>query len=140
MFKKLKKFLHWEISPKPEYDLSAQIYSELKPFRLPIILIILIFLFGTLGYVAIDHVSVFMAFYETGITFTTVGYGEMYPMSDNARIFSIFLIIVGYLVFALSIGVVIEVIRNGKLIGLLKVIKLHDLKNIMLFVIIHNLQ
>jgi len=120
MFKKLKKFLHWEISPKPEYDLSAQIYSELKPFRLPIILIILIFLFGTLGYVAIDHVSVFMAFYETGITFTTVGYGEMYPMSDNARIFSIFLIIVGYLVFALSIGVVIEVIRNGKLIGLLK--------------------
>jgi voltage-gated potassium channel len=120
MLKKLRKFLHWETPAKPEYSLSPQIYEELKPFRLPIILLILIFLFGTLGYVAIDNVSVFMAFYETGITFTTVGYGEMYPMSDNARLFSVFLIIVGYLVFALSVGVVIEVIRKGRLISLLK--------------------
>jgi voltage-gated potassium channel len=120
MIKKFQKFLHWEPTPKPEYDLSPQIYAELKPFRLPIILIILVFLFGTLGYVAIDHVDVFMAFYETGITFTTVGYGEMYQMSDNGRLFSIFLIIVGFLVFTLAVGVVIEVIQKGKLIALLK--------------------
>ena len=120
MTKKLQQFLHWEPTPKPEYSLSTQIYSELKPFRLPIILVILIFLFGTLGYVAIDHVNVFMAFYETGITFTTVGYGEVYPMSDNGRLFSVFLIIVGYIAFALSVGVVIEVIRKGILINLLK--------------------
>jgi voltage-gated potassium channel len=120
MTEKLQKFLHWEPTPKPEYDLSAQIYAELKPFRFPIILVILIFLFGTLGYVAIDHINVFMAFYETGITFTTVGYGEVYPMSDNGRLFSIFLIIIGYIAFALSVGVVIEVIRKGTLINLLK--------------------
>ncbi len=120
MIKKLQKFLHWEPTPKPEYNISPQIYSELKPFRLPVILIILVFLFGTLGYVAIDNVDVFMAFYETGITFTTVGYGEIYPMSDNGRLFSVFLIIVGYMVFALSVGVVIEVIRRGTLINLLK--------------------
>jgi voltage-gated potassium channel len=120
MIKKLQKFLHWEPTPKPEYDLSPQIYAELKPFRLPIILLILVFLFGTLGYIAIDNVDVFMAFYETGITFTTVGYGEIYPMSDNGRLFSVFLIIVGYMVFALSVGVVIEVIRKGTLINLLK--------------------
>jgi voltage-gated potassium channel len=120
MIKKLQKFLHWEPTPKPEYNISPQIYSELKPFRLPVILIILVFLFGTLGYVAIDNVDVFMAFYETGITFTTVGYGEVYPMSDNGRLFSVFLIIVGYMVFALSVGVVIEVIRRGTLINLLK--------------------
>ena len=120
MLKKLKKLLHWTSNSKPEYDISPKIYEELKPFRLPIILIILVFLFGTLGYVAIDNVDVFTAFYETGITFTTVGYGEMYPMSDNARIFSIFLIIVGFMVFTLAVGVVIDVIQKGNLLTLLK--------------------
>ena len=118
--KKLQKFLHWEPTPKPEYDLSAQIYSELKPFRLPIILLILIFLFGTLGYIVIDHVGVFEAFYQTGITFTTVGYGEMYQMSDNGRIFSIFLIVAGFVVFSLAVGVMVEVIQKGNLLVLLK--------------------
>jgi voltage-gated potassium channel len=120
MIEKLQKFLHWEKTPKPEYDLTAQIYAELKPFRLPIILVILIFLFGTLGYVWIDGADVFMAFYQTGITFTTVGYGEMYQMSDEGRIFSIFLIVAGFLVFSLAVGVMIEVIQKGRLLPLLK--------------------
>ena len=120
MLKKLQKFLHWEASPKPEYDLSPQIYEELKPFRLPIIVIILIFLFGTLGYVWIDNVDVFTAFYQTGITFTTVGYGEMYQMSNNGRIFSIILIIAGFAFFSLAVGVLIEVMQKGRLLPLLK--------------------
>jgi len=120
MLKKLQKFLHWEKTPKPEYNLSDQIYAELKPFRLPIILVILIFLFGTLGYVWIDGADVFQAFYQTGITFTTVGYGEMYNMSDEGRIFSIFLIVAGFAVFSLAVGVLIEVIQKGKLLPLFK--------------------
>jgi len=120
MFQKLQKFLHWETTPKPEYDLSSQIYGELKPFRLPIILVILIFLFGTLGYIWIDGANVFDAFYQTGITFTTVGYGEMYQMSDKGRLFSIFLIVAGFAVFSLAIGVLIEVIQKGKLLPLVK--------------------
>jgi len=120
MLKKLKKFLHWETTPKPEYNLSYQIYEELQPFRLPIILVILIFLFGTIGYVWIDKIDVFMAFYQTGITFTTVGYGEMYQMSDEGRIFSIILIIAGFGVFSLAVGVMIDVIQKGKLLPLLK--------------------
>jgi len=120
MLRKLQNFLHWEKTPKPEFDLSTDIYAELKPFRFPIILVILIFLFGTLGYVLIDNVDVFTAFYQTGITFTTVGYGEMYQMSDDGRIFSIFLIVAGFGVFSLAVGVMIEVIQKGKLVPLLK--------------------
>jgi len=120
MFDKLQRFLHWEKAPKPEYDLTPQIYSELKPFRLPIILVILIFLVGTLGYVFIDNADVLSAFYQTGITFTTVGYGEMYEMSDEGRLFSIFLIVAGFAVFSLAIGVLIEVIQKGRLLPLLK--------------------
>lgn len=120
MLNKLKKFLHWEKTPKPELHLSNDIYAELKPFRLPVILVILIFLFGTMGYVAIDNVSVFDAFYQTGITFTTVGYGEMYKMSNEGKLFSIFLIVAGFLVFSLAIGIMVEVIKKGKLIPLIK--------------------
>jgi voltage-gated potassium channel len=120
MFVKLRKFLHWEIAPKPECDLSPQIYAELKPFRLPIILVILIFLFGTLGYVVIDGADIFSAFYQTGITFTTVGYGEMFQMSDEGRIFSVVLIVLGFAIFSLAVGVLVEVIQKGKLLPLLK--------------------
>jgi len=120
MLKRLQNFLHWEKTPKPEIDLSTEIYAELKPFRFPIILVILIFLFGTIGYVFIDNVDVFTAFYQTGITFTTVGYGEMYQMSDDGRIFSIVLIVAGFGVFSLAVGVMIEVIQKGKLVPLLK--------------------
>ena len=120
MLKKIQSFLHWEKTPKPEIDLSADIYAELKPFRFPIILVILVFLFGTLGYVFIDGADVFQAFYQTGITFTTVGYGEMYNMSDEGRIFSIFLIVAGFAVFSLAVGVMIEVIQKGRLVPLLK--------------------
>jgi voltage-gated potassium channel len=73
-----------------------------------------------LGYILIDKVDVFTAFYQTGITFTTVGYGEMYNMSDDGRIFSIFLIVAGFGVFSLAVGVMIEVIQTGRLLPLLK--------------------
>lgn len=120
MIEKVSGFLHWQKRNKPEYDLSSQIYGELKPFRLPLVLIILIILIGTLGYVALDNVPVFTAFYQTGITFTTVGFGEMYEMSPNGRIFSVFLIISGYAVFTVSIGTLISIINKGTLISLLK--------------------
>ncbi len=120
MFNKFLKFLHWQKSKKPEIDLSPQIYQELKPFRFPIILTILIMLVGTLGYVAIDHVDIFSAFYQTGITFTTVGFGEMFPMSKNARLFTIFLIILGFAIFSFALGIMIDALNKGNLSRLLK--------------------
>ena len=120
MFEKLKKLLHWESSKKPEVDLSAEIWGELKPFRTPIILTILINLFGTLGYVIIDHFSVMDAIYQTGITFTTVGFGEIAPISPAGRIFTIFLIIAGFAVFSYAVGILVEVINKGRLIALFK--------------------
>ena len=119
-FKKLAEFLHWEASSKPEVDLSAEIWSELKPFRTPIILTILITLFGTLGYIWIDHFSLMDALYQTGITFTTVGFGEIAPISQVGRLFTIFLIIAGFAVFSYAVGILVDVINKGRLIALFK--------------------
>ncbi len=119
-FEKLADFFHWEKSKKPEVDLRGEIWGELKPFKTPIILTILIELLGTLGYIWIDHFSLMDAIYQTGITFTTVGFGEIAPISQVGRLFTIFLIIAGFAVFSYAVGILVDVINKGRLIALLK--------------------
>jgi voltage-gated potassium channel len=114
------KLLHWEKRERPEIDLSSEIWSELKPFRTPVILTILITLFGTLGYIWIDHFPLMDALYQTGITFTTVGFGEIRPISQFGRLFTIFLIIAGFVVFSYAVGILVDVINKGRLLSLIK--------------------
>lgn len=120
LLSRFKKFLHWEATPKPEISLTGQIYEELKPFSLPIILLVLIMLIGSMGYVVIDDMSLLDAIYQTGITFTTVGFGEIAPISDMGRIFTICLVIAGFGIMTFSIGLVVEVINKGNLITVIK--------------------
>lgn len=64
---------------------------------LSILLVSVIIGFGTMGYVLIEkEYTWFDAFYMTMITITTVGYGEIKPLSQAGRGFSILLIIVGF--------------------------------------------
>ncbi len=140
-WQKLAKFLHWEYSQKLEVDLSTEIWAELRPFRTPIILTLLIQLFGTLGYIWIDHFSLMDAIYQTGITFTTVGFGEIAPISPTGRLFTIFLIIAGFAVFSYAVGILVDVINKGRLIALIKenrmLYKIARLKNHMV-ICYHN--
>jgi voltage-gated potassium channel len=59
---------------------------------------------GTLGFVLIEHYPVFDAFYMTVITVTTVGYGEVHPLSHAGRIFNCFLILFGVITILLAVG------------------------------------
>ncbi len=118
--KKLQKFLHWQKKPKPEISLDTELYTQLAPFRLPLILTVLMMMFGTIGYILIDNMSLSDAIYQTGITFTTVGFGEIAPISDAGRLFTITFIILGFGVFSFSVGVLVEVLNKGDLIKILK--------------------
>lgn len=75
---------------------------------------------GTFGYVLIDDFTLMDAIYQTGITFTTVGFGEIAPISDMGRIFTITLIISGFAVFSLAIGTMVAEINKGELVRILK--------------------
>lgn len=117
----IKKALGWESrNTKPEFSLDKEIYSQFKHFRLPLILLQVIMIVGTLGYMIIDHFTILDAIYQTGITFTTVGFGEVDKISNAGRLFTITLIIFGFLVFTLSITALIQVLVQGKFLDLYK--------------------
>ena len=117
---RIRNFLNWEISPKPDPKLLPEVYPHLKAFRLPLILTVAIMLIGTIGYVMIDNFTVMDAIYQTAITFTTVGFGEMVPMSVNGRIFTINLIIAGFAVFSSALGILVAEISKGTILAIFK--------------------
>ena len=117
---KLKRFLDWSGSTKPDINLYTEIYDQLRPFRLPLITIVLMMLIGTLGYVFIAGFSLVDAFYQAGMTFTTVGFTEVAPISPAGRIFTVLFILMGFGTFSFCLGVVVEVIKKGTLQNLLR--------------------
>ena len=121
ILRNIKKTLGWEYrSAKPEFDLDKEIYTQLRHFRLPLIFLQIIMIIGTLGYMIIDHFPILDAIYQTAITFTTVGFGEIREISQAGRFFTITLIIFGFLVFTMSITALIQVLVTGKFLKLYK--------------------
>jgi voltage-gated potassium channel len=59
---------------------------------------------GTLGFMLIEHYPWFDAFYMTLITISTVGYGEIHPLSPAGRVFNSFLIFFGVTIMLLAVG------------------------------------
>jgi voltage-gated potassium channel len=60
------------------------------------------------------------AIYQTAITFTTVGFGEIAPISPEGRIFTINLIIAGFAVFSSAVGILVAEINKGHIVAILK--------------------
>jgi voltage-gated potassium channel len=65
---------------------------------------------GTVGFTVIDNYPPFDAFYMTLITLTTVGYGEVHPLSQAGRIFNSFLMLFGVVIIFIAIGAMTQII------------------------------
>ena len=105
-------------------SLEEEAYVHFSSLRAPIVLIQTVFMVGTLGYYYIDDFTVINALYQTGITFTTVGFGEIQPISDMGKLFTIVLIILGFACFSFFIAVVVETASNKTLFKLVKEIRM----------------
>jgi len=83
--------------------------TPLHRLRLSLALLAAVVACGTLGYVLIAGYPLLDAFYMTVITLTTVGYGEVHPLSPAGRIFTIGLIAVGLGTVTAVIGSAIDI-------------------------------
>ncbi|MBK5293596.1 MAG: potassium channel protein [Acidobacteriia bacterium] len=70
------------------------------------ILVAFTLVIGTAGFIVIEQYPPFDAFYMSLITITTVGYGEVRPLSQMGRIFNSFLLLFGVSVMFFSVGVI----------------------------------
>ena len=75
----------------------------------------LVIIVGTLGFVFIEKWTVFESLWQTVITLSTVGFGELREMSDSGRFFTIILIMVGFAVFGYSLTALTRIIVEGEI-------------------------
>lgn len=69
--------------------------SETKKLTIVLFILLSLVIIGTVGYSTLLNVSLLDGLYMTVITISSVGYKEVAPMTDMAKVFSIFIIIFG---------------------------------------------
>ncbi len=89
--------------------------TPVRRFFIAIAGIILLLGIGTLGYIAIEHMTAIDALYMTVITLSTVGFGEVKPLSSAGRVFTMALIVVGVGTMFYLLATAVEIIVEGTL-------------------------
>ncbi|WP_422083958.1 potassium channel family protein [Ulvibacterium sp.] len=96
----------------------------IKLFRskiyLSLFLMVLVLVFGILGYRYVSDYSWIDAFYMTIITITTVGFSEVRPMDIEGKIFTVILIVSSVFIFAFGLSVITEYILSRNSLQILK--------------------
>jgi voltage-gated potassium channel len=91
------------------------VLGEFRVIRLPVLALLLLLLGGTAGFHYIEGWSLSDSLYMTVITLSTVGFGEVKPLSLDGKYFAIFLIVFGVASVAWAIGNIFEVLLSEEL-------------------------
>lgn len=106
--------------------------SDTKFYR-AVFLLITIISIGVVGYMLISDLGFVDALYMTIITMSTVGFGEVKQLDSEARLFTVFLILMSVTVFGYAISVFTELLISGQFAQQLKMKKtqkkIKELKN-----------
>ena len=81
-----------------------EVPSPARQFVVPVTLLVAILVVGTLGFRWVEGASFFDSFYMALVTLTTVGYAETIELSYAGRLFNSFLILAGFTVVFVSLG------------------------------------
>ncbi|PIE59588.1 MAG: hypothetical protein CSA32_03320 [Desulfobulbus propionicus] len=77
-------------------------WTQPNKIALSFLFLVFIIAFGTLGFKLIDDYPLLDAMYMCVITISTVGYGEVHPLSPWGRLFSVVLIMFGFVVLGFA--------------------------------------
>jgi voltage-gated potassium channel len=91
--------------------------SPFRRLRVSLALLVAVAAVGTFGFVSIEHFPLIDAVYMTVTTLTTVGFGEIHPLSPAGRLFTIGLICVGLATVYGVIGSALELLFEEHLRG-----------------------
>jgi voltage-gated potassium channel len=91
--------------------LSKATFRLLQPF----ILLQVIILVGILGYMIIEGASFLDSLFMTTISITTVGYGEVVPLSEAGKWFTIVMLITSWGTFAFAITRITQFVVSGEI-------------------------
>jgi len=95
-----------------------------KKIIIAVILLIVIISIGIFGYIVIEEFGFIDALYMTIITLTTVGFGEVHPLSQEGKIFTAVLSFISLGFFAYSISLITTYFVEGRLAGFLQMNKI----------------
>lgn len=85
-----------------------------------LLLLLLVIIIGVVGYMNLSNDSFVNALYMTVITISTVGFGEVHPLSENEKLFTIFLILMSVIILGLVASIITQYIASGELFENLK--------------------
>ena len=85
----------------------------LRRFRLPGVLLVIVLVYGTAGYLLIERWGPGDALYMTVITISTVGFQEVHPLSAAGRAFTATLIVGGVATMLYAFGIFAELLAEG---------------------------
>lgn len=91
--------------------------NPLRRFKQPALLVIVALAYGTTGYMLIEDWDVLDAFYMALTTVSTVGFGEIHPLSPSGRLFTVTLILGGTGTILYTFGVFAETLVGGQLVA-----------------------
>jgi voltage-gated potassium channel len=87
--------------------------------KIALLILLAIFIVGTIGFHVIEGWSFVDSFYATITTLSTVGYGDFVPGTTEGKFFAVFIIIFGVGTMLYSFGLISETVIEGRLRGLL---------------------
>lgn len=82
--------------------------------------VVAVVIVGVLGYMLIEDASLFDALYMTVITVATVGYAEVFELSDAGRVFTMALIVSGLGGVLFAVGTFIDFVVEGQFMQLVE--------------------
>jgi voltage-gated potassium channel len=91
------------------------ITQTFKKLYVALVALAAVIVMGVFGYMFIEGYTLLQAFYMTVITVSTVGYGEVEPLSEAGQLFTSFLIISSFGIFAYGLTQLSQSVFSGDL-------------------------